>query len=474
MIFIASLSAQDMDRLKEAIFGGTDKLLIQAQSEQASILSPTNYRNGMDKYREALRDFKDGKPLKNLEKKLAQVRKKLIAALKVTKVGKLTFATTLKAREDALKANAPQYAREDYEKAEKEFLDASKKLEKNDIRSAKKRVAGIDNLYRNAELVAIKVSIIGTVRNLISEAQREEAHKYTPITFANAQKLLNEAETILNSDRRSESSAQEKAEAAEIEARHAIFLSKLIKRLKKNEQQWENFFLNRERLIKNVATELGFAAHFEEGMDRPLKRIHKISQYLQKEKKTLVAEVEEKSEELDHLTLELQIYKEKEEGLQAELREKRFKLEMKRQREQKIKSLDIMFAHNEAIVLRRANDIILRLIGLTFRSGKSTIEPEYFSLLTSVQRAIRKFPNAALRVEGHTDAVGDDRFNESLSYERASAVKRYLMANMGLDDSAIAAVGYGESRPIASNETAEGKAKNRRIDIILTFSEEVL
>ncbi len=74
-VFIASLSAQDMDRLKEAIFGGTDKLLIQAQSEQASILSPTNYRNGMDKYREALRDFKDGKPLKNLEKKLAQVRK---------------------------------------------------------------------------------------------------------------------------------------------------------------------------------------------------------------------------------------------------------------------------------------------------------------------------------------------------------------------------------------------------------------
>ncbi|MCG8607113.1 OmpA family protein [bacterium] len=468
------LRAQDTARLQETIFGETDKILVQAQSEQASILSPQNYRKGMDKYREALRDFKDGKPLKNIERKLSEVREKLDTALKVTKVGKLTFQSTLKAREDALKANAPEHAREAYEQAEQQFLAASRKLEKNDIRNVKKKVPQISELYRNAELMAIKVSIIGTVRNLISEAEREEAPKYTPITFANAQKLLKQSESILNSNRRSESSAKEKAEAAEIEAKHAIFLTRLIKRLRKNQQEWENFILDRETIIESIAADLGFNPHFDEGLDKPLKRINIVTRNLLKDKRMLIAEVDEKNAELDRVRRELQIYQEKEEGLQAELQEKRFKLEMKRQREEKIKSLETMFAHDEAIILRRGNDIILRLIGLTFRSGKSTIEPEYFSLLTSVQRAIRKFPNAVITVEGHTDSRGDDRFNENLSYDRATAVKRYLMANMGLDENAITALGYGESRPIASNEHQDGRAQNRRIDIMLTFSEEIL
>jgi len=147
---------------------------------------------------------------------------------------------------------------------------------------------------------------------------------------------------------------------------------------------------------------------------------------------------------------------------------------VKGQREEKIKTLENMFTAEEAIVLRRGNEIIIRLIGLSFPSGKSTIEPEYFSLLTSVQRAIRNFSEATITIEGHTDAIGNDRYNENLSYERAAAVKQYLLANMGLDDSRITALGYGESRPIASNETNEGRAQNRRIDLVLTFSEEVL
>jgi outer membrane protein OmpA-like peptidoglycan-associated protein len=133
-----------------------------------------------------------------------------------------------------------------------------------------------------------------------------------------------------------------------------------------------------------------------------------------------------------------------------------------------------MFDASEATLLRKGDDLILRLIGLTFPSGKTTIQPEYFSLLAKVQRAIRKMPAAGLTVEGHTDAVGDDRYNESLSYERALAVKSYIVANMGLDDSRITALGYGETRPIASNENKDGRAQNRRIDIVMSISEEPL
>ncbi len=470
----SNISAQNMDELGETLFARTNKILIRAQSEQASILSPTKYKNAINKFEEAQNDFQEGKALKNIKKKLTEVRKGLEQCLEVTKVGKVTFNTTLKAREDALKTNAPEFARISFEKAEKEFNDAAKKLERGDVKNAKKSVPEIDKLYRNAELIAIKESIVGNVQNLISEARKEEAHKFTPITFANAQKLLNEAEAILNSNRRSVTGAKSKAEAAEIEAKHAIFLTRQIKRLKKNQHEWENFVLDREILIEDIARELGFNPNFDEGLDKPLKRINKIAQSLQKEKKELIAYNNEKDKEIQQLSADLQKYKEKEQGLQAELQENQYKLEMKRQHEDKIKSLETMFAQNEAIVLRKANDIIFRLIGLTFPSGKATIEPEFFSLLTTVQRAIRKFPNSSITIEGHTDAVGDDRFNENLSYERAMAVKQYLLANMGMDESRITALGYGENKPIASNETTAGKAQNRRIDIVLTFGEGVL
>ncbi|MFQ6113658.1 MAG: OmpA family protein [bacterium] len=468
-----SLQAQSRDEVKESLFGEIDKAFILAQSEQANILSPTHFDHAKSKYHQALKDFEKGKQLKDIEEKLAEARNSLDKAIETAKLGKVTFATSIKAREDALNANAPEYARDAYEEAEDGFISATKKLERGDVKNAKKKVPEIDKKYRKAELLAIKVSIMGTVRNLMQEARKVEAHKYTPITYANAQKLLNEAEAILNSDRRSETSAQEKAEAAEMEAKHAIFLTRQIKRLKDNEKEWENFVLDREIIIEDIAKELGFAPTFDEGLDKPLKSIYTITQNLQKEKRDLLKEVEDKNKEIQKLNDELQKYREKEQGLQAELQEKRLKLEMKRKREEQIKSVEEMFRPNEAFVLRKGNDIILRLIGLTFPSGKSVIQPEYFSLLATVQRAIRKFPNASITIEGHTDSIGDDRYNENLSYERAMAVKKYLLANMGLDESRITAVGYGESRPIASNETRVGRAQNRRIDVVLTFTEEV-
>jgi OOP family OmpA-OmpF porin len=72
-----------------------------------------------------------------------------------------------------------------------------------------------------------------------------------------------------------------------------------------------------------------------------------------------------------------------------------------------------------------------------------------------------------MTVEGHTDSVGSSSKNQSLSQERAEAVRRYILDAMRMDPSLIDAVGYGESRPIASNGTQAGRAQNRRIEIIL-------
>jgi len=77
------------------------------------------------------------------------------------------------------------------------------------------------------------------------------------------------------------------------------------------------------------------------------------------------------------------------------------------------------------------------------------------------------FPGASISVEGHTDANGSDSTNLILSQDRADAVRQYLVSNFGLNAEKVSSVGYGEARPVATNETAAGRARNRRIDLVI-------
>ena len=81
--------------------------------------------------------------------------------------------------------------------------------------------------------------------------------------------------------------------------------------------------------------------------------------------------------------------------------------------------------------------------------------------------AINAFPESSISVQGNTDSFGSDEANLQLSKERAEAVKQYLLANSKLVASQIEAIGYGESKPIANNETVSGRAANRRVDVVI-------
>lgn len=126
-----------------------------------------------------------------------------------------------------------------------------------------------------------------------------------------------------------------------------------------------------------------------------------------------------------------------------------------------------MFTRDQARVLRQSDDVIIRLVGLQFAVGQSSIEPKNSELLATVGKAIQMFPKSPLTIEGHTDSYGSDSANLALSQKRADAVKQYLVSNLHIAPSRVQAIGYGETRPVANNETEEGRAKNRRIDVII-------
>lgn len=114
---------------------------------------------------------------------------------------------------------------------------------------------------------------------------------------------------------------------------------------------------------------------------------------------------------------------------------------------------------------KKGERIVLR--GIHFESGKSTITPDSYSILDEAAKILKENPNLKVEIGGHTDSVGSDSYNMRLSFDRANAVRQYLISVHGIDPSRLIAKGYGETMPIADNKTKEGRAKNRRIEFLI-------
>ncbi len=118
------------------------------------------------------------------------------------------------------------------------------------------------------------------------------------------------------------------------------------------------------------------------------------------------------------------------------------------------------------ILVNLDGSLLLRLSGLKFAPSRSKIDSKYFDLLGRLNEVMSIYQDRSLRIEGHTDSFGDVKPNQVLSLKRAEAVRDFLIA-AGADGSRLKALGYGEVRPIASNEFKQGRAMNRRIDVII-------
>jgi len=105
------------------------------------------------------------------------------------------------------------------------------------------------------------------------------------------------------------------------------------------------------------------------------------------------------------------------------------------------------------------------LHGVNFKTASAELLEESYYVLEQVFNSLEAFPTVRVEIAGHTDAQGQDDYNMRLSYSRAKAVMDYLVLR-GIDPGRMAARGYGETRPVASNDTAEGRAQNRRVEMV--------
>ena len=103
---------------------------------------------------------------------------------------------------------------------------------------------------------------------------------------------------------------------------------------------------------------------------------------------------------------------------------------------------------------------------ILFDTGKSTIRKESYAVLQNIVNIMKEYPTTSFVIEGHTDSVGSEKSNQTLSDNRAASVRDYL-TTIGMDGSRLSSIGYGESRPKATNNTKAGRQQNRRVEISL-------
>lgn len=466
-IFHISGLAQDQVSPREQIFGEVDKLIEEAQLLQASLYSPKNFSKAVEKYKEAERRFQRGSNLNDIRKRLVEVADYLNKSIETSKLALVAFIDINAAKKAAMKADADVLLSEDWQKGIKLLKEAAEKLESGNSTDARKK-SGLGELhFRTAELTAIKNKFLLPTWDLLNRTRELKVEDHAPKTLEKAKRLAARVEVLLNQNRYDTDEALQLAQEAKYEAVHAIYLSQLIKGLKKS-KDYEGVLLESEAPLQKISSELQLNLEFTEGLQVPTNKIITAIKVLASKIRKDESTIDQKNQEIKNLEEQVETMKDRLGSATETEKELQSKLAKIRDEEEKMKRISKMFATSEANVLRSGSNIIIRLYGLTFPVGKAIIEPQYFQLLSRVKKAFDEFTNAQIIIEGHTDSRGSDELNLKLSQDRAQAVARYFTAIEENLLGKIQSEGYGESRPIASNNSEEGRAINRRIDIVIT------
>jgi len=455
------------DELRATFFKDADIARAAAESANAELLAPRSYGRGLKEYRDADTALSRGRNIELVRSNTADATRYFDTATTAAQLAATALAQVMKSRQDAANARSPELAPEIWQSAQRKFGDAVRLLERGDLKGSRRRDIEATSLYRDAELVAIKAQYLTETRRLLADADRARVGRYAPITLGKAKQLLADAERELNENRYDSDLPRSLARQANYEAKHALYLSEIVRRVRDRDLTTEELVLSWEQPMTAIAAAADVVPEMEDG---PADLTSELVDYIESKRielQRLSQQSAEDSIRLADLEEELRALDQRLGGATAERAALVQRLAAQERVREQFAQVEKMFSSDEARVFRQGNTIILRLVDLTFDSGASQIKPDNFNLLEKVEKAIDVFPRSELTIEGHTDSHGGDEFNQNLSQERAESVQQYMINAMRIPSYRLIAVGYGETRPVASNETAPGRERNRRIDVII-------
>ena len=459
--------------------------IADGRQKEFHVLSPGWFSKAEGFYAKAKLGADEGKEISEILEHTTKAQTALDKARETSKLARTMLPQVIDSRDKANLAGADELG-EDFTDVEEDFLDLTRAIEDDNIRYTKQNGPKVKEAYLALELRAIKADSIDKVRPFIAQAEEEKAEKYAPLSLALAKKSIDDTDKFITGNRYAEETIDQKVQESKFLAQRAISLNQQIQKLEKMKP--EEIALWMEKNLHQITTQLSAQDMRDRATVIQVDTILESITTLQDEKASLntaldsqkkanqdqssryesqVATLTQRISTLEGATNEDQKVKA---GLLAEQRAIEQTLAAEREFNKKYLEVQTFFRANEAEVYKQRNQLIIRLMAMRFPVGTAIISPDNFSLLSKVQRAIQTFDGPSVVVEGHTDSTGGDEINQALSKQRAEAVRAYLVANKTIQTDKIDSRGYGPTRPLASNTTPEGRAINRRIDVVINPS----
>ena len=425
-----------------------NKQLNTARSLDYDLLSPIHFARAEDSYQEASKLAIKGDERGNTfaDQGLAQLN----VAKSNTAISTDLLEDILTARRAAVAAGATTQKSKEFAAAENDLVSLSRLIEEGKTDRAKSGRAKLLAAYRDVELESLKGDTVERAKEELNNAKKKNADKIAPKTYQLAQEELTLARKVLDADRTNTAKAEVNAQNALWNAQRSIQIVDIITNFKTSNFSEEDKVLWYQNEISKLVAPIQSNVAFNTANKSVINSLNADIQQLVNRSKELEDQLVTKKQAL---------------SLAAEVTE-----EERRKNEElaaKFSFVQSLFSKKEAEVYRQSDNVLIRAHGFNFPSGVSEIQSYNFALLNKIINAINQFPNSKIVVSGHTDNVGDNAMNLALSEARAEKVAKFLneVGQIGIER--IKSRGYGMQRPVYGNETPEGRAANRRVEILI-------
>ncbi len=443
--------------------------LLQARDNGAELLAPESYteaRRLLDRAMSAAQSNNNPDAQTAANQGL-----KLIPRLnRDTENSRQVLSEVLQVRDRAYAAGVSSLKSVTIAELDNDLKNTAALIEAGNIEKAKQRRPKLIADYSQLELEALKQGTADLARTVIASAKQQGADKHAPKTLAQAEEELALAVSILDADRTQTDKADIHAKKASWLAEKSAAITETIKDFDRRDYTLEDIVLSHQQQLETINEPLGGQLPFNEPNDSVVLGLRNsvasvvnernlTREQLQKSKQQAQGQLKATEEQL----------KATEEKYQKKLAmtEKERQSQQQKEREDKLKfeRVQAMFNEDEANVYRQRENVLISAHGFQFPIGQSEIQTGNFPLMNKIILAIQMFPGARIEVSGHTDATGNDTTNQLLSDARAGKVAKFLIEVGGIKPANITSRGFGESRPVATNETPKGRAENRRVEI---------
>jgi len=441
--------------------------ITQAEGKEAAVLAPDGLEKAHLKLVAAIESAQDGE--KDRANASAEKGIEIIENVrKHMQKSREVMQEVLDTRERAKREGAPGLYPERFTEADEQLRRATVLIEHDNMEKASELRPEILDLYSDLELKALKEGTAEAARAAVRQAEENEADDYAPKTFKAAEEEQKLITSVLEADRTQTDKARAHAERTIFLARRAEAITELAMLFEEKDFELEDIILWYQEQLEYINEPLVEDLPFDKPNQAVVQVLRENGENLLKVLADTRGMMEKKQQRIQNLEEELR--KEKSEHrkkLSEQARKSAEALAAEKQAKQKFDEIDAMFSDEEAAVVQKQEGVLIQAHGFYFPPGGSEIISRNFALLNKIIAAINIFPDSKVIVSGHTDSRGNPRRNLRLSKRRASKVAQFFTKLGGLKADRITSEGYGEEKPVETNETKEGRARNRRIEILI-------